>query len=40
MELWDLYSKDREKLGETMERGTQHPNGKYRLVVHMAIFNS
>ena len=40
MELWDLYSKDREKLGETMERGATHPTGKYRLVVHMAIFNS
>ena len=40
MELWDLYTKDREKLGETMERGAEHPKGKYRLVVHMAIFNS
>ena len=40
MELWDLYTKDREKLGETMERGAKHPQGKYRLVVHMALFNS
>ncbi len=40
MELWDLYTKDREKLGETMARGSKHPEGKYRLVVHMAIFNS
>ena len=40
MELWDLYTKDREKLGETMERGAVHPKGKYRLVVHMAIFNT
>ena len=40
MELWDLYTKDREKLGETMERGAPHPAGKYRLVVHIAIFNS
>ncbi len=40
MELWDLYTKDREKLGETMERGAVHPVGKYRLVVHIAIFNS
>lgn len=40
MELWDLYTKDREKLNETMERGAAHPAGKYRLVVHMAIFNS
>ncbi len=40
MELWDLYTKDREKLGETMARGSKHPEGKYRLVVHIAIFNS
>lgn len=40
MELWDLYTKDREKLAETMERGVPHPVGKYRLVVHIAIFNS
>ena len=40
MELWDLYTKDRESLGETMERGAAHPAGKYRLVVHVAIFNS
>ena len=39
MELWDLYTKDREKLGETMQRGAPHPAGKYRLVVHIAIFN-
>lgn len=40
MELWDLYTKDREKLGETMQRGAPHPAGKYRLVVHICIFNS
>ena len=40
MELWDLYTKDRKKLGETMQRGAAHPAGKYRLVVHIAIFNS
>ena len=40
MELWDLYTKDREKLGQTMQRGAPHPKGKYRLVVHIAIFNS
>ena len=39
MELWDLYTKDREKLAETMVRGAPHPVGKYRLVVHVAIFN-
>lgn len=39
MELWDLYTKDREKLAETMVRGAPHPAGKYRLVVHIAIFN-
>lgn len=40
MELWDLYTKDRVKTGKTMERGAKHPAGKYRLVVHICIFNS
>ena len=40
MEIWDLYTKDREKLGETIQRGEYPPEGKYRLVVHIAIFNS
>ncbi len=40
MEIWDLYTKDRTKTGQTMIRGEQTPNGFYRLVVHICIFNS
>ena len=40
MELWDLYTKDRERTGKTMERGAKHPQGLYRLAVHVCIFNS
>ena len=39
MELWDLYNKDREKTGKTMQRGTPIPTGAYHLVVHVCIFN-
>ena len=40
MELWDLYTKDRERTGKTMVRGAKHPDGFYRLAVHVCIFNS
>lgn len=40
MELWDLYTKDRIKTGKTMVRGEKQPDGYYRMVVHVAIFNS
>ena len=40
MELFDLYTADREKTGRTMERGGVHPKGFYRLVVHVCIFDS
>lgn len=40
MELWDLYTKDRERTGKTMVRGAKHPAGFYRLVVHVCVFNS
>ena len=40
MEIWDLYTKDRINTDKTMVRGTQIPNGFYRLVVHICIFNS
>ena len=40
MELWDLYTKDRERTGKTMVRGAKHPEGFYRLAVHVCIFNS
>ena len=40
MELFDIYDFDRNKTGETMERGTSVPKGCYRMVVHVCIFNS
>ena len=40
METLDLYDKDRNKLGLTMIRGTVQPEGTYRLVVHICVFNS
>lgn len=40
MELFDLYDRERNKTGQTMERGTPTPKGFYRMVVHICIFNS
>ena len=40
MELLDLYTADREPTGMTMERGGKQPDGYYRLVVHICVFNS
>ena len=40
MELWDLYTKDRERTGKTMIRGEKPPVGFFRLAVHVCIFNS
>ena len=40
MELWDLYTQDRQPTGLTMVRGSEHPQGYYRLVVNVCIFNS
>lgn len=39
-ELWDLYTKDREKTGEIHRRVDEMPKDKYRLAVHVCIFNS
>ena len=39
MELWDLYNLDREKTGVTMSRGEKQPDGTYRIVVHICVFN-
>lgn len=39
MELFDLYTADREKTGLTMKRGDPTPEGYYRLVIHVCIFN-
>ncbi len=40
MELFDLYTKDRLRLNQTLNRGEPTPDGCYRLVVHVCIFNS
>ena len=40
MELFDLYTKDRVKNGRTMVRGEPVPEGCYRIVVHVCIFDS
>ena len=40
MELFDLYTADREKTGRTMVRGGTQPEGFYRLVVHVCVFDS
>ncbi len=40
MELFDLYTNEREKTGKTMMRGEPIPEGFYRLVVHICIFSS
>jgi isopentenyldiphosphate isomerase len=40
MEIWDLYTKDREKTNQTMIRGENVPEGFYRLAVTVCIFNS
>jgi len=39
VELFDLYTADRVKTGRTMVRGEPTPEGCYRLVVHVCIFN-
>jgi len=39
-ELFDLYTKDRLPLNQTMNRGEPTPAGCFRLVVHVCIFNS
>ena len=40
MELWDVYDKDRNKKGYTMDRGVKIKPGDYHLVVHVCIFNA
>ncbi len=39
MEIFDLYTAEREKTGKTMVRGEPVPEGFYRLVVHVCIFH-
>lgn len=40
MEMWDLYDRDRLPTGETHQRGKPLPEGRYHMVVHVAIFNT
>jgi len=40
MEIFDLYNYDRSLTGKTMERGNPVPEGCYRLVIHVCVFNS
>ena len=39
MELFDLYTGDRVKTGKTMVRGEAVPEGYYRLVIHVCVFD-
>ena len=39
MEIIDLYDKNRQLLEETAVRGDKLPKGRYRLVVHICLFN-
>lgn len=38
-ELWDIYTKDREKTGRVHRRGDKMNGGEYHMVVHVCIFN-
>lgn len=40
MELWDVYDKNRNLTGRTMERDSTFREGEYHLVIHVCIFNS
>lgn len=40
MEVWDLYTENRVKTGETHLRGTPLPENRFHLVVHVWIVNS
>lgn len=40
MELWDLYTRDRQSTGERHVRGEKMPPERYHLVVHVWIRNS
>ena len=40
MELWDVYDKNRNLTGRTIERGSGFGKDDYHLVIHVCIFNS
>ncbi len=39
MEIWDLYDVNRLPTGRTIEADSKLPNGFFRMVVHLCIFN-
>ncbi len=39
-ELWDVYTRDREKTGALHRRGEKMQDGEYHMVVHICIFNN
>ncbi len=39
MEIFDLYTAERERTGRTMVRGEKTPEGLYRLVAHVCVFS-
>lgn len=40
MEIFDLYNADRIPLGETVQRGLSIPENRFRIAIHVCIFNS
>lgn len=40
MELWDVYGIDREKTGETIERGAGFGENAHHMGAHICVFNS
>lgn len=39
-ELWDIYTRDRQKTGKLHRRGDKMKAGEYHVAVHVCIFNS
>ena len=39
MELFDLYDRNRQRIGKTLVRGSSAPEGTYRLAVHVCLFD-
>lgn len=40
MELWDVYDIDRNKTGQTIQRGEKLPEGGFHLVVHVCVIGA
>lgn len=40
MEIWDVYDIDRNKTGQTIQRGEKLPEGGFHLVVHICVIGS